>query len=81
MGNHLSRRSGKNMNKNRNYILYIFIESEHENLSPDIIFCIDITMLNDYPCKIRTFLKSGQMFKIRTVQTKSGRTVTLPKYH
>jgi hypothetical protein len=50
-----------------------FIQSEHENLSPDITFCINITMLNDYLCKILTFFKSGrqsgQMFEIWTVRT------------
>jgi hypothetical protein len=36
-----------------------FIQSKHENLSPDITFCINITILNDYLLKIRTVQTYG----------------------
>jgi hypothetical protein len=47
------------MYKKKKFTYCTFIQSEHENLSPDITFCIIITMIIDYLCKIWTFFKSG----------------------
>jgi len=55
------------MNKNRNDTLYIYTEWTRRTLSTDVIFRIDIAVLNVCLREIRTFLKPGL----------SGRMVTL----